>query len=116
MALRWFGEAGCVHCLARDAGISQTTGYRYLHKAIDVLADQAPDLHQTLQRCRRQCRAHLILDGTLTSCDRVAGTNGKSNEIWYSGKAQHFAGNIQFLASPDGGPVVGLRGRTGTAP
>lgn len=59
---------------------------------------------------------HLILDGTLISCDRVAGTNGKSNEIWYSGKAQHFAGNIQFLASPDSGPVVGLRGRTGTAP
>lgn len=29
--LRWFRERGCVHCLARDAGISQATGYRYLH-------------------------------------------------------------------------------------
>ncbi|MDQ0794981.1 hypothetical protein QFZ58_003469 [Streptomyces sp. B1I3] len=34
-------SAGCVHCLARDAGVSQATGYRYLHKGIDVLADQA---------------------------------------------------------------------------
>ncbi|WP_206347682.1 hypothetical protein [Streptomyces verrucosisporus] len=25
--LRWFREAGCVHCLARAAGISRVTGY-----------------------------------------------------------------------------------------
>ena len=24
LVLRWFRERGCVHCLARDAGISQT--------------------------------------------------------------------------------------------
>lgn len=105
MALHWFRKAGCVHCLAHDAGISQATGYRYLHEAIDVLADQAPDLHQTLRRCRRQGRAHLILDSTLISCDRVAGTSGKGNDTWYSGKAQHFAGNIQFLTSSDGAPL-----------
>nr|BFD86991.1 hypothetical protein StreXyl84_63920 [Streptomyces sp. Xyl84] len=29
LVLRWFREHGCVHCLARDAGISQATGYRY---------------------------------------------------------------------------------------
>ena len=28
LVLRWFRERGCVHCLARDAGISQATGYR----------------------------------------------------------------------------------------
>lgn len=33
LALRWFREHGCVHCLARDAGILQATGYRYLHEA-----------------------------------------------------------------------------------
>lgn len=33
LVLRWFRERGCVHCLARDAGISQATGYRYLHEA-----------------------------------------------------------------------------------
>jgi len=43
LELRWFRERGCVQCLARDAGISQATGYRYLHEGINVLADQAPD-------------------------------------------------------------------------
>ncbi len=32
-----------MHCLARDAGISQATGYRYPHEDIDVLATQALD-------------------------------------------------------------------------
>jgi hypothetical protein len=42
LVLRWFRERGCVHCLARDAGVSQATGYRYLHEGIDVLAERAP--------------------------------------------------------------------------
>lgn len=104
-ALRWFREAGSVHTLARDAGISQATGYRYLHEAIDVLAEQAPDLHHTLQQCREQGMVHVILDGTLIDCDRVAGTNDKGNDAWYSGKAKCFAGNVQFLAAPDGTPL-----------
>ncbi len=40
--LRWFREAGCVHCLARNRGISQATGYRYLREGIDVLVAQRP--------------------------------------------------------------------------
>lgn len=28
LVLCWFREQGCVHCLARDTGISQATGYR----------------------------------------------------------------------------------------
>lgn len=47
-ALRWFREAGSVHSLARDAHICQATGYRYLHEAIDVLAEQDPT-------CTRPC-------------------------------------------------------------
>lgn len=54
LALRWFRERGRVHRLARDAGISQATGYRYLYEAISVLAAQAPDLHAVLDRCRDQ--------------------------------------------------------------
>lgn len=103
--LRWFRETGCVHCLARDARISQATGYRYLHEGIDVLAAQAPDLHQVLARCREQNMNHLILDGTLIACDRVAGTTENGNDLWYSGKAKHFAGNVQFIAAPDGTPL-----------
>ncbi|WP_159072287.1 hypothetical protein [Streptomyces sp. CMB-StM0423] len=87
-----------MHCLARDAGISQATGYRYLHEAIGVLAERAPNLHEVLADCRAHGMSHVILDGTLISCDRVAGTTENGNDLWYSGKAKHFAGNIQFLA------------------
>ncbi|MFB7312027.1 hypothetical protein [Streptomyces sp. NPDC056192] len=62
---RWCRERGCVHCLARDAGISQATGCHHLREAIDVLAERAPDLHQVLDRCRREGMTHVILDGTL---------------------------------------------------
>ncbi|MDT0444052.1 transposase family protein [Streptomyces johnsoniae] len=105
LVLRWFREAGCVHCLARDAGISQATGYRYLHEGIDVLASQAPDLHEVLRRCHAEGMTHVVLDGTLVACDRVAGTTEKGNDLWYSGKAKHFAGNVQFIAAPDGTPL-----------
>ena len=52
--------------LARDAGISQATGYRYLHEGIDVLAAHAPDLHTVLEGCRSTGMSHVILDGTRT--------------------------------------------------
>jgi hypothetical protein len=38
LVLRWFREDHRVAALARDAGISIATGYRYLHEGIDVLA------------------------------------------------------------------------------
>ncbi|MEU1408625.1 hypothetical protein ABZ471_41190 [Streptomyces sp. NPDC005728] len=41
LVLRRFRERGCVHCLARDAGVCRAIGRRYLHEGIDVLADQA---------------------------------------------------------------------------
>jgi hypothetical protein len=54
LVLRWFRERSCVHCLARDAGISQATGYCYLHEGVDVLAEQAPDMHRVLAECRKR--------------------------------------------------------------
>ncbi|WP_128429443.1 transposase family protein [Streptomyces cyaneus] len=105
LVLRWFRERGCVHCLARDAGISQATGYRYLHEGIDVLAGQAPDLHEVLDRCRAAGMTHLVLNGTLITCDRVAGVRDNGNDLWFSQKDKSFGGNIQFLAAPDGTPL-----------
>ncbi|MFD7283271.1 transposase family protein [Streptomyces sp. NPDC059862] len=81
LVLRWFRERGCVHCLARDAGISQATGYRYLHEAIDVL------------------------DGMLIECNRVADVRDNGNDMWFSQKNKAFGGNVQFLAAPDGTPL-----------
>jgi hypothetical protein len=105
LVLRWFRERACVHCLARDAGISQATGYRYLHEGIDVLADQAPDLHDVLNRCRRDGMSHVILDGTLIESDRLAGVRENGNDLWFSQKHKAFGGNVQFLSSPDGSPL-----------
>ncbi len=105
LVLGWFRERGCVHCLARDAGVSQTTGYRYLHEGIDVLADQAQDLHQVLNRCRREGMTHVILDGTLIESDRLAGVRDNDNDLWFSRRHEAFGGNVQFLSAPDGTPL-----------
>jgi hypothetical protein len=105
LVLRWFCERGCVHCLARDAGVSQATGYRYLHEGIDVLADQAADLHAVLDSCRAEGMTHLVLDGTLIACDRVAGVRENGNDLWFSQKHKSFGSNIQFLSAPDGTPL-----------
>jgi len=86
LVLRWFRERGCVHCLARDAWVSQVTGCRYLYEGIDMLADQAPDLHEALARCRREGMAHVVLDGTLLRSDRVAGVCENGNDWWFSQK------------------------------
>ncbi|UED82765.1 transposase family protein [Streptomyces profundus] len=45
------------------------------------------------------------MDGTLISCDRVAGLRENGNGLWYSGTARRFAGNIPSRAAPDGTPL-----------
>ncbi len=49
LVLRWFREDTGLPTLARDAGVSTATGYRYLHEGIDVLAAQTPELHAVLK-------------------------------------------------------------------
>lgn len=120
LVLRWFRERGCVHCLARDAGISQATGYRYLHEGITVLAAQAPDLHQVLKECQARGLSHVVLDGTLIETDRVAGTHlnaqGREVDTWYSGKHKAFGANVQFLSAPDGTPLWVSDAEPGSTP
>ncbi|MDF2711776.1 MAG: hypothetical protein K0R62_7428 [Nonomuraea muscovyensis] len=84
MVVRWFREHGCVHCLARDADISQATGYRYLHEGIDVLADRAPALHEVLMHCQASGMTHVVLDGSLIECDRAAGARENGSDWWFS--------------------------------
>ncbi|MCZ7416986.1 transposase family protein [Streptomyces sp. WMMC897] len=116
LVLRWFRERVCVHCLARDAGVSQATGYRYLHEGVDVLAGQAPDLHEVLERCRREGMTHVILDGTLIETDRLAGVRDNGNDLWFSKKNKAFGGNVQFLAAPDGAPLWVSDAEPGSTP
>jgi hypothetical protein len=113
LVLRWFRDATPIHRLAADHRISTATAYRYLHEAITALAAHAPDLHQVLADRQATGDTHVILDGTLIPCDRVAATTiktkgrnrGATVHLWYSGKHRAFGGNIQFLATPDGFPL-----------
>lgn len=107
--LRWFRDNRDIPALARDHGISRATGYRYLDEVIGVLAAQAPDLHEALQRAKDNGARHVILDGKLFSSDRwgekTTSTKGNQIDLWYSGKAHEPGGNIQALSAPDGFPL-----------
>jgi hypothetical protein len=70
LGLRWFRDRTAPDALARDHGISRATACRYVDEVIAVLAEQAPDLHQALERAQDQGLPHVILDGKIIPCDR----------------------------------------------
>ncbi|MEB3372462.1 transposase family protein [Saccharopolyspora mangrovi] len=109
LGLRWFRDRTAIPALARDNNISRATGYRYIDEAIEVLAAQAPELHQALRKARNDGAWYVILDGKLFSCDRLSEktTSVKGTEIdrWYSGKHREQGGNIQALTTPEGFPI-----------
>jgi len=63
LVLRWFRDDAPLRQLAVEAGIGISTGYRYLHEGIEVLAAQASDLQEVLARGQREGWSHLSLDG-----------------------------------------------------
>ena len=86
LVLRWFRQDTGMPTLARDAGVSQATGYRYLHEGIDVLAARAPDLPSELERGRAAGWSHVVLDGTLIRTDRCRVKNPDTgHDLWFSG-------------------------------
>lgn len=109
LVLRWFRQDTALTALARDAGISIATSYRYLHEGIDVLAAQAPELPEILRARLAAGDTYVILDGTLIPSDRVAettvGARGTPIHLWYSGKHRRFGANVQFVATADGFPL-----------
>lgn len=50
LSLRWFRDRTIPGALARDHGTSRATAYLYRDEVIDVGAEQAPGLHQALER------------------------------------------------------------------
>jgi hypothetical protein len=107
LVLRWFREDTGMPVLARDAGVSRATGYRYLHEGIDVLAARAPDLHSALEQGKAAGWSHVVLDGTLIRTDRCRVQNPESgHDLWYSGKHRAHGGNVQVVCDPDGFPVA----------
>ena len=88
--------------LARDARVSIATAYRYMHEAIDVIADHAPGLPDVLARALREGWAFVCLDGTLIPSTRSSAPSEAGHDLWYSGKHRRHGGNIQVLTDPTG--------------
>lgn len=104
LVLRWFKDATDLRILARDAWVSIATAYRYLHEAIDVIAQHAPDLHDVLAHGLREGWQFVCLDGTLIPSVRCATKSESGHDLWYSGKHHRHGGNVQVLTGPDGYP------------
>jgi DDE superfamily endonuclease len=118
LGLRWFRDRTAPEALARDHGVSRATAYRYLDEVITVLAGQAPELRQALERARHQGLPHVILDGTVIACDRckepALSVKGEVIDLWYSGKAHCHGGNVQAVTGPDGFPLWVSEGEPGS--
>jgi DDE superfamily endonuclease len=74
-----------------------------------VLADQAPELSEALERAGAEGLSHVILDGKVIPADRcrekTVSVRGEVIDLWYSGKARAHGGNIQAVLAPDGFPL-----------
>ena len=109
LGLRWFRDRTTPEALARDHGISRATAYRYRDEVIEVLADEAPELREALDRASEEGFPHVILDGTVIGADRcrepAISVNGEIIDLWYSGKAHCHGGNVQAVFRPDGFPL-----------
>ena len=109
LGLRWFRDRTAAEALARDHGISRATAYRYLDEVIIVLAQEAPDLREALERAYDEGFSHVILDGKVIACDRckepAISVQGEIIDLWYPGKARGHGGNIQAVLAPDGFPL-----------
>ncbi len=107
--LAWFREKRDIPNLGRGFGLCPATSYNYINEIIDVLAAQAPDLHQALQRAKAEGLPHLILDGKIIDTDRLhlktISRKGKQIDLWYAGKTHDFGGNIQSIINPKGIPL-----------
>lgn len=107
--LVWFRKREDLAVLGAGFGISRATAYRYHEEAVTVLAAEAPDLHEALDRVTAEGWAYVILDGTVVACDRLlaktVSKKGEPIDLWYSGKHRRFGGNIQALMRPDGLPI-----------
>jgi hypothetical protein len=111
LVLRWFLDGTRVAQLAVDNRIGRSTAYRYLHEGIDVLAAVAPSLHGALLAAKLAGHTHVGLDGTLVRTDRskavgpTTTADGRTVDLWWSGKHHHHGGNVQVVTAPDGWPL-----------
>lgn len=105
LVLRWLRDAIAIWRLARDAGVSQATAYRYLHEALDALAQRAPTLAAAIAAAKASGARYLCIDGTLIPTDRVAARKADGRHLYYSGKHKQLGVNIQVIADASGFPL-----------
>jgi DDE superfamily endonuclease len=107
--LVWFRKREDLTVLSAGFAISRATGYRYRDEVLDVLAAQAPELTEALERVAEGGWAFVILDGKIVDTDRLRvktiSRKGAQIDLWYSGKKHDFGGNIQAVMRPDGLPI-----------
>jgi hypothetical protein len=108
-ALAWFRDNTDIPRLGAGFGLPQSTSYRYVAEAREVIAAQAPGLEEALQRAVTEGTPYVILDGKIVASDRCreksASRKGREIDSWYSGKKHDFGGNVQGLMYPDGIPM-----------
>src|SRR5689334_15329863 len=75
--------------LAAGFGIGTTTAWRYVTETTGLLAARSPKLRQALAGAKRAGLAHVVIDGTLISIDRVA-----ADRPFYSGKHHKHGMNL----------------------
>jgi hypothetical protein len=109
LVLVWMRTKGEVAVIGAGFGVPRATAYRYRDEALTVLAAQAPDLHEALQKVAEQGWSHVVVDGKLIRTDRCAemttSVKGETINAWYSGKHRAPGGNIQAVIRPDGVPI-----------
>ena len=109
LVLVWMRTKGEVSVIGAGFGVPRATAYRYRDEALTVLAAQAPDLHEALQKVAEQGWSHVVVDGKLIRTDRCAemttSVKGETINAWYSGKHRAPGGNIQAVIRPDGVPI-----------
>jgi len=107
--LVWMRTRGEVAVIGAGFGMPRATAYRYRDEGLQVLAAQAPDLHEALSEGAEQGWSHVVVDGKLVRTDRCAETTtsvkGETINAWYSGKHRAPGGNIQAVMRPDGLPI-----------
>jgi hypothetical protein len=82
----WFRNRGVdIPQLGAGFGLSRVTAYRYHDEVLAVLAAQAPDLTEALQRVEAEGWSHVILDGKVVDSDRCA--QKSSYSPWVDGVA-----------------------------